>query len=126
MLKKISLYALSLDNVANKELESIKMTTSQGYDFIDLANKTIAYGILLAGFLSVVFMFFGGVLFIVSGGKEEKVKDAIHTIRYAIIGLLITILSVTIIHLIGLVFNLQLVNYIKFSHIVEIVNNVFK
>lgn len=99
--------------------------SSTGYDFVDLANKAVAYAILIAGFLSLVFMFVGGISFILSGGKEEKVKAAVSTIRYALIGLVVTIISITVINLVGSVFGFDLVNYISFSYIIDIVNNFF-
>ena len=89
-----------------------------------LINQIIAYAIILAGFLSVVFMLWGGIQFIISGGKEDKVKTATGTIRYAIIGLIVTILAVSVINLIGRVFNLDLVNYVNFDHILELINNI--
>ncbi len=89
-----------------------------------LINQIIAYAIILAGFLSVVFMLWGGIQFIISGGKEDKVKSATGTIRYAIIGLIVTILAVSVINLIGRVFNLDLVNYVNFDHILELINNL--
>lgn len=89
-----------------------------------LINQIIAYAIILAGFLSVIFMLWGGIQFIISGGKEDKVKTATGTIRYAIIGLIVTILAVSVINLIGRVFNLDLVNYVNFDHILQMINNI--
>ncbi len=92
------------------------------YDLVDLANKAIAFAILLSGALSLIFMLYGGISFILSGGKEDKVKSAMNTIRYAIIGLIIVILSLTIINIIGHFFNFELVNYLSFSRIIENAN----
>lgn len=90
-----------------------------------LINEIIAYAIILAGFFSIVFMLWGGIQYIVSGGKEDKVKKATNTIRYAIVGLIVTILSVSIINIVGQIFNLQLANYVNFDHILQIINNLF-
>ncbi|OGC81565.1 MAG: hypothetical protein A2V81_04780 [Candidatus Abawacabacteria bacterium RBG_16_42_10] len=99
--------------------------SDSGYSVLELINKGIALVILLAGFLSIVFMLWGGIRFIVSGGKEDKVKSAVHTIRYAVIGLIVTILSITVINLIGRVFNLQLVNYLSYDGIISTINSLF-
>lgn len=96
-----------------------------GYSILELINKGIALVILAAGFLSIVFMLWGGIRFIISGGKEDKVKSAVHSIRYALIGLIVTILSITVINLVGRVFNLQLVNYLNFDAIIETINGLF-
>ncbi|MBP7056960.1 hypothetical protein KBB08_00535 [Candidatus Gracilibacteria bacterium] len=89
-----------------------------------LINEMIAYAIVIAGLLSVIFMLWGGIQFIISGGKEDKTKSALGTIRYAIIGLIVTILSVSVINFIGKLFNFDLVNYVNFEHILEIINNI--
>lgn len=93
------------------------------YDFIQLVNIAVAYAIILAGVLSVIFIFWGGINFILSGGKEDKVKTAIHTIRYAIIGLVISILSFGVVAIVGRIFGYDLVNYISLDAILEIVNS---
>lgn len=107
-------------------LPTVDLSVSDsGYSVLELINKGVALAILLAGFLSIVFMLWGGIRFIVSGGKEDKVKTAMQSIRYALIGLVITILSITIINLIGRVFNLQLVNYLSFDGIISTINSLF-
>ncbi len=69
-----------------------------------LINKGIAWAIIIAFLLSVFFIFYGGIAFILSGGKEDKIKKAVSTIRYAIIGLVVTLLATTIISIIGRIF----------------------
>jgi len=100
---------------------SLSLTTE--YDFVQLVNVTVAYAIILAGVLSVVFVFLGGIQFILSGGKEDKIKNAIHTIRYAIIGLIISILSFGLVAIVGRIFGYDLVSYISLDAILEIVNS---
>ncbi|MBI4836493.1 MAG: hypothetical protein HY817_04510 [Candidatus Abawacabacteria bacterium] len=89
-----------------------------------IINELVAYAIILAGFLAIVYLLWGGLQYIISGGKEDKVKTATNTIKYAIIGLVITILSVSIINFISRIFNLDLVNYVNFAHILDIINNL--
>lgn len=121
-------YLIQIGNsaVSRANLPTIDLSVSDsGYSVLELVNKGIAFTILLAGFLSIVFMLWGGLRFIVSGGKEDKVKSAMHSIRYALVGLVITILSITVINLIGRVFNLQLVNYLSFDGIISTINGLF-
>jgi hypothetical protein len=89
------------------------------YDIVDIINKGLAYAIIIAGLLSVVFIFIGGISFILSGGEEGKIKQAVSTIRYAIIGLVVTILSVVIVGTIGRVLGLDIIKYINFSDIIQ-------
>jgi ABC-type Fe3+ transport system permease subunit len=81
-------------------------------NIINLINKGLAYAILIAIVLSVIFVFYGGITFILSGGKEEKVKSAMNTIRYAIIGLVVTVFATTFIALIGKLLGYDLISQI--------------
>ena len=97
---------------------------AQNYEIIEIINKGIAYAIIIAGLLSVVFIFIGGLNFILSGGQEEKIKKAVSTIRYAIIGLIITILAVVIVGTIGRAMGLDIIRYINFSDIIATIQGV--
>ncbi|MFH1012231.1 MAG: hypothetical protein V1760_00575 [Candidatus Peregrinibacteria bacterium] len=102
--------------------ETIMVTTE--FDIIDIANLAVAIAIIVAGILSVFYIFVGGISFILSGGQEDKIKQAVHTIRYAIIGLIVTILSVTIIKIVGLIFGFDLLSVITWSKISVLMNDL--
>lgn len=104
--------------------ENSILGAAQRYDIVEIINKGIAYAIILAGLLSVVFIFIGGISFILSGGAEDKIKQAVSTIRYAIIGLIITILSVVIVGTVGRFLGLDIIRYINFSDIVSNITNI--
>ena len=50
------------------------------------------------GIISVIMLILGGLRYIISGGDSKKVTDAKNTIMYAIIGLIISILSFAIVN----------------------------
>lgn len=97
---------------------------AQQYDTIEIINKFIAYAILIAGLLCVAFIFFGGLTFILSGGDEAKIKQAVGTIRYSIIGLIITVLAVFIVSIVGKAMGLNVIKYINFTDIVETIKGI--
>jgi len=97
---------------------------AQNYDVLQIINRGIAYAIIIAGFLSVVFIFIGGISFILSGGQEEKIKSAVSTIRYAIIGLIITILATVIIGTVGKAMGLDIIRYINFGEIIDTIKSI--
>lgn len=99
------------------------MVTSE-FNIVDLLNLGVAIAIIIAGTLSVFYIFFGGISFILSGGQEDKIKQAVHTIRYAIIGLIVTIFSVTIIKILGLVFSFDLLSLITWDRISVLMNEL--
>lgn len=104
--------------------EGSVLDVAQSYDALEIINRAIAYAIILAGFLSVVFTFFGGISFILSGGQEDKIKQAVSTIRYAIIGLVVTILSVVIVAFVGNALGLNVVEYINLGEIFELISEL--
>ncbi len=104
--------------------DPILQAGASGYNIVDLINITIAFAIIVAGALSIFYIFYGGISFILSGGQEDKIKQAVHTIRYAIIGLIITIFAVTIIAIIGSIFNFDLTAYIRWDKMSEIIRSI--
>ena len=97
---------------------------AQNYNIVDIINKGLAYAIIIAGLLSVVFIFIGGISFILSGGAEDKIKKAVGTIRYAIIGLIVTVLAVVIVSTVGKAMGLDIIKYINFTEIIQTVTDI--
>lgn len=97
---------------------------AQNYQVLEIINRGLAYAIIIAGFLSVVFIFVGGISFILSGGAEDKIKSAVSTIRYAIIGLIITILSTVIVGTVGRAMGLDIIKYINLGDIINTIKSI--
>lgn len=102
---------------------SIIEAAQQG-NIVEIINRGLAYAIIIAGLLSVVFIFIGGISFILSGGQEDKIKQAISTIRYAIIGLIVTILAVVIVSAVGGALGLDIIKYINFGDIIQTITSI--
>lgn len=110
-------------NVTGENSGSI-IDAAENYQILEIINRGLAYAIIIAGFLSVVFIFVGGISFILSGGQEEKIKSAVSTIRYAIIGLIVTILATVIIGTVGKAMGLDIIKYINFGDIVDTITSI--
>lgn len=87
------------------------------FTLMGLVETLIAYAFIMAGALAAVFIFVGGISFILSGGNDEKIKQAINTIRYSIIGLIVTLLSFTFVIIVGRVFGLDFMQYLSFEKV---------
>ncbi len=78
---------------------------------VDVIATFVALAIIVAFVLSLIYIIVGGLSFILSAGNEEKIKRAIHTIRFAIIGFIITFLATFIVswlaRLLGIEFELS-------------------
>jgi uncharacterized sodium:solute symporter family permease YidK len=104
--------------------EGSLLDTAESLDITELINRGLAYAIIAAGLLSVIFIFIGGISFILSGGQEDKIKQAVSTIRYAIIGLIVTIFAIIIVNAVGQVIGLNTIEYIRFEEIIKIIQNI--
>lgn len=60
---------------------------------IQIVATFIALALIVASFLCLIFIIIGGITFILSAGNEDKIKKAVHTIRFAIIGLFVTFVA---------------------------------
>ncbi len=91
---------------------------------IDLVQMFVVYAFIGAAALSAIFIFVGGISFILSGGNDEKIKQAINTIRYSIIGLIVTILSFTFVAIVGRLFNLNFMGFLSYERIKNDINRL--
>ncbi len=95
-------------------------------DFILLA---ISLFVLAAGIFSIVFILWWGLLLILSGWKDDKIKPAINTIRYAIVGIIITVLTIFVFPIFGRLLGLDVEKYAEpkriFEKIEELGNKIF-
>jgi hypothetical protein len=97
---------------------------SASYDINDIIRVAIALTVLVSGFLSVVFIIWGGVMLTLSGGKDEKVKPAINSIRYAIVGIIVVIVSIFVAPKIGDILNLNVSQYVSPSAIFRTIKDL--
>src|SRR5574344_1253072 len=63
-------------------------------------SRFTTIALLAVGAISVIMLIYGGIRYILSGGDSKKVTDAKNTILYAIIGLVISLLSYAIVNFI--------------------------
>ncbi len=98
-------------------------------DFWDFVLTTISLFVLFAGLFSIIFILRGGLLLILSGGKDDKIKPAINTIRYAVIGVIITVLTIFLFPVFGRLLGLDVEKYAQpkriFEKIEELWDKVF-
>ena len=66
----------------------------------DFLIKIISLLLYFSGILAVLFVVIGGIMYIISGGNEEKVKEAKKTLLNAIIGVVIITMAYAIVSVI--------------------------
>lgn len=69
---------------------------SSKMEFWDFVLMVITLIVLFAWIFSIIYILWGGVLLILSWWKDDKIRPAINSIRYSLIGFIIIVLSVFI------------------------------
>lgn len=100
------------------------LSSIENFNLMDLIQMFVVYAFIIAAALAAVFIFMGGVSFILSGGDDEKIKRAVNTIRYSIIGLIVTILSFTVVTIVGRMFGLNFLDYLSYEKIKDSINQI--
>ncbi|MDO4872115.1 MAG: hypothetical protein Q4A27_01640 [bacterium] len=67
-------------------------------------TQIVSIMLFFVGVLSIIMLIFGGLRYIVSNGDSKKVEGAKNTILYAIVGLIVAILSYAIINFVLVTF----------------------
>lgn len=81
-----------LNAVGTSEINTKKIDGEGG-----VVNRIINILLWAIGILSVAFIIWGGIRFIISNGDASKITAARHTIVYAVVGLIFAIFSYAIV-----------------------------
>lgn len=106
----------------NESSTSIFWSSITFWDFILLA---ISLFVLFSWIFSIVFVLRGCLLLILSWGKDDKIKPAINTIRYAVIGLVVTVLTIFIFPILGRLLWLDVEKYAEPKRIFEKIQEIW-
>jgi uncharacterized membrane protein len=90
---------------------------------LDIIATFIALALVVASILCLIFIIVGGITFILSAGNEEKIKKAVHTIRFAIIGLFVTFIAFFAVSKIARL--LEIPFELSFSTVIELMRDIF-
>ncbi len=90
---------------------------------VDIVATFIALALIAASILSLIFIIVGGITFILSAGNEEKIKKAVHTIRFSIIGLFITFIAFFAVSWISKLLDIPF--ELNFSTVVALMQEIF-
>ena len=85
---------------------------NNSYNLDDLVKVAIALVVLVSGLMAVAFILWGGVMLILSGGKDDKVKPAVNSIRYAVLGIIVIIVSLFLAPKLGDILGLNVSKYV--------------
>ena len=91
---------------------------------IDIIATFIALALIAASILCLVFIIVGGISFILSAGNEDKIKKAVQTIRYSIIGLIVTFIGFFAVAWLSKLLDIPF--ELNFSTIIDLMQQIFQ
>ncbi len=89
---------------------------------LEIVATFVALGLIAASILCLVYIIIGGITFILSAGSEEKIKKAVHTIRFSIIGLFVSFLAFFIVAFLAKLLDIPF--DLDFSLIVDLMSEI--
>ena len=90
---------------------------------IEIVTTFLALALIVAAILCLVYIIVGGIAFILSAGNEEKIKRAVNTIRFAIIGLFVAFIAFFIVSFISRLLDIPF--EIDFGTVVDLMQEIF-
>lgn len=79
-------------------------------------QNIVNWALIFAAVAAIFFIMFAGIKFLRSGGQEKLVEDARNTLTYAIIGLVVVLLSFFIINVISDITNVPCIKQFGFGN----------
>lgn len=105
------------------------LNSSDAYTASDIIRVGVSLVVLVAGLCAILFIVWGGLMLILSGGKDEKVKPAINSIRYAVIGIIVIVIAIFVAPKVSEMLGLGTHDYLSpksiFDTIQELMSKIF-
>ncbi len=109
MIKKIKLFTLRLTRAIysfplllatsdDTDFQSFRPTSIGEISIADVLDRMIDIIWGIVGLIAVIYLIYGGFLYMTSGGSEEQVGKAKNVMMYAFIGIIIIALSYAIVN----------------------------
>ncbi|PIR48830.1 hypothetical protein COU80_04025 [Candidatus Peregrinibacteria bacterium CG10_big_fil_rev_8_21_14_0_10_55_24] len=90
---------------------------------VEIVATFVALALIAATILCLVYIIIGGITFILSAGNEEKIKKAVHTIRFSIIGLFVSFIAFFIVRFMAILLDIPF--DLSFTMIIDLVGEIF-
>lgn len=97
MVSSLTASALSLTDVFSGPYRGEGQPSNLFNGQSAIIPRIINLMLFIVGILSIFMIIYGGIRYVLSGGDNAKVKDAMHTIMYSIVGLVVAILGYAVV-----------------------------
>jgi len=105
--------------------EQVSPLLTQNMEFWDFILLVISLFVLFSWILSIIFILYWWLLLVLSWGKEDKIKPAINTIRYAVLWLIITVISIFAFPILWWLLWIDVETYAKPARILERIQQIW-
>jgi Type IV secretion system pilin len=95
----------------------------EGGNVLEIISTFVAFALIVAAVLCLAYIIIGGISFILSAGNEDKIKKAVDTIRYAIIGLFVSFLAFFAVKFIANILDIPF--ELSFSTVIDLMTEIF-
>lgn len=102
---------LTIPGASNLPTQIPVPTGVQTYSISSLLSFGATAAIVFAIVLSLIFLILGGIDLITGGGEKQKIQNGKQKLIYAVIGLIVVLLSFLIITVVGDLFGVQLFGF---------------
>lgn len=92
--------SIALAQLQSPDLQGTQLPGEAGANFTGTANWAINLLLGIVGLIAVAFIIFGGFRYVTAGGNEDAAESAKTTIKNAVIGLVVVILSAVIVNVV--------------------------
>ena len=92
----------------------------------DFVLTIISLFVLIAWVLSILFILLWGLLLILSWWKDDKIKPAINTIRYAVIWIIVTVVSIFVFPILWGLLGIDVKQYANPTAIINKVKSIWQ
>jgi len=101
-------FLISSPLLVSADLDQIPVPGPTQTSISGLLTKALQWIFNITIFLAAIFLVFAGIMYVTSGGDQDKVKKALNTLMYALIGVAVAVLAKSLIYIIGKMFGATL------------------
>lgn len=83
-------------------------------------SNIITFALIASGIVALIFIIYSGFKLVTSGGDQKKVEGARKTLTWAIIGLVLILLSFFIVNIVGYVTGVDCINRFGFDNCAKV------
>jgi hypothetical protein len=83
-----------IEIISKVNAQGVTQIPAHDISISELVMRIVSWGLWLGGAVAVIYIMYGGILYITSAGDEAKAEQGRNTLTYAIIGVILVACSI--------------------------------